>query len=193
MHIRRIGAFARVLAEGLGWPAADIERIGRAAVLHDIGKIGVPDRVLLKAGPLTPGEWTIMKRHTEVGGGILAASRGEAMQCAAQIALAHHERWDGTGYPHGIAGAAIPVEARIVAVCDVYDALRSQRPYKPAFDHPTTLRIIVEGDGRTEPGHFDPDVLDVFARRAQAFADLYDQHPDIVHPAAQGGRGAGGA
>lgn len=189
-HIRRIGAFARVLAEGIGWPTAEVERIGRAAQLHDIGKIGVPDRVLLKAGPLTPNEWAIMKRHAEVGGGILGVSKGETMQCAAQIALAHHERWDGSGYPHGLAGDAIPLGARIVAVCDVYDALRSLRPYKPALDHPTVMRIILEGDGRTHPGHFDPYILKVFTERQQAFSDLYDRHPDTQTGLSKIGRNA---
>lgn len=192
-HIRRIGAFAKVLAEGIGWSPEEADRIGRAAQLHDIGKIGVPDRVLLKPGPLTPSEWAIMKRHAEVGGGILAVSKGEVMQCAAQIALAHHERWDGTGYPHGIAGATIPLEARIVAVCDVYDALRSPRPYKPPFDHDETKRIMLEGDGRTQPGHFDPEILDVFSRRASAFADLYTQYPDTVRDSRSRGRGTGAA
>lgn len=190
-HIRRIGAFARVLAEGLGWPSDLVERIGRAAQLHDIGKIGVPDRVLLKPGPLTPNEWVVMKRHAEVGSGILAVSKGEAMQCAAQIALSHHERWDGTGYPHGTAGTDISLEARIVAVCDVYDALRSHRPYKAAMDHAAAARIIREGDGRTQPGHFDPEILEVFIREGQSFADLYEQYPDTHSALRTADRGTG--
>lgn len=173
-HIRRIGAFARVLAEGLGWPSVLVERIERAAHLHDIGKIGVPDRVLLKSGRLTQGEWTIMKRHAEVGGRILGISESDETQCAAQIALLHHERWDGSGYPHGLSGTVIPIDARIVAVCDVYDALRSQRPYKAAFDHATAVRIIREGDERTRPEHFDPEILDLFARKQQEFAEVFD-------------------
>lgn len=181
-HIRRIGAFSRVLAGELGWPEAEVEQIGRAAQLHDIGKIGVPDRVLLKPGPLTSEEWAIMKRHAEVGSGILGVSKGDAMQCAAQIAMSHHERWDGTGYPRGTAGEAIPMEARIVAICDVYDALRSHRPYKPVMDHPTAVRIMLEGDGRTHPDHFDPDLLNVFVRTQEAFAELYDRHPDMPSP-----------
>ncbi|WP_316977285.1 HD domain-containing phosphohydrolase [Shumkonia mesophila] len=179
-HIRRIGAYARVLAEGLGWQREGVEQVGMAAQLHDIGKVGVPDRVLLKPGPLTAQEWATMKKHTEIGGRIIGVSKGDAMQCAARIALSHHERWDGSGYPYGLSGAVIPIEARIVAVCDVYDALRSRRPYKPAIEHREVVATILEGDGRTRPEHFDPDILNLFARKASRFAELYDRHPDTA-------------
>ncbi|MDX9861930.1 MAG: response regulator [Rhodospirillales bacterium] len=192
-HIRRIGAYARLLAEGLGWQRELAERIGMAAQLHDIGKIGVPDRVLLKAGPLTPQEWSTMKKHAEIGGRIIGVSKGDTMQCASRIALAHHERWDGSGYPYGLSGDVIPLDARIVAICDVYDALRSRRPYKPAIEHGEAVRIILEGDDRTRPQHFDPDILDLFAREAPRFAELYDRHPDANTGAASPGHGIAAA
>jgi putative two-component system response regulator len=187
-HIRRIGAYAQVLAKALGWPPARVECLGRAAQLHDIGKVGVPDSVLQKKGPLTPQEWVVMKKHAEIGSRILGASRSEAMQVAAQIALSHHERWDGTGYPQGLAGEAIPIEARIVAVCDVYDALRSARPYKPAIDHRTTMKILLEGDERTHPRQFDPAILDLFAKNEHTLAALHDHHSDADGDAGEPGR-----
>jgi len=192
-HIRRIGAYARVLAEALGWPSTKVECLGRAAQLHDIGKIGVPDRVLQKSGPLTPQEWVVMKRHAEIGNRILGGAKSEAMQVAAQIALSHHERWDGTGYPQGLAGEAIPIDARIVAVCDVYDALRSARPYKPAMDHWSTMKILLEGDERTHPWQFDPAILDLFAENEHTLAALYDRHSDPIGDAGETGRAVAAA
>jgi len=192
-HIRRIGEYARVLAEGLDWPRDLVERIGMAAQLHDIGKIGVPDRVLLKPGPLTGQEWTAMEKHAEIGARIIGVSKGEAMQYAARIALSHHERWDGSGYPFGLSRTAIPVEARIVAVCDVYDALRSRRPYKPAIDHQDVVKIMLEGDGRTRPQHFDPEILGLFADSAARFAALYERYPDAARPASSAGHGTAAA
>lgn len=188
-HIRRIGEYARVLAGGLGWPPDQVERIGMAAQLHDIGKIGVPDRVLLKPGPLNAREWATMRKHAEIGARIIGVSKGEAMQCAARIALSHHERWDGSGYPRGLSKTAIAVEARIVAVCDVYDALRSRRPYKPAIGHRDVVKIMLEGDGRTRPHHFDPDILRLFAGSAERFADLHERYPDTVRPIPSADRG----
>jgi len=173
IHIRRIGDYAASIAQLLGWAGHRIHILKLAAMLHDVGKIGVSDAILLKPGPLSADEYRIMQMHTEIGYRITSQSHSELMHCAARIALSHHEKWDGSGYPHGLAGNDIPQEARIVALCDVYDALRSARPYKPAFDHHTACRIIVEGDGRTAPGHFDPEVLDAFKTHAEAIAAIF--------------------
>jgi putative two-component system response regulator len=119
-------------------------------------------------------EWEIMKSHAAMGAQILGSSNSPELKMGAEIALNHHERWDGSGYPSGKRAEAIPLSARIMNICDVYDALRSTRPYKPAFDHAKALDIIVHGDGRTEPRHFDPVVLAAFATHHQAFADIFD-------------------
>jgi putative two-component system response regulator len=146
--------------------------------MHDLGKIGIPDHILLKPGGFTPDEWSIMQTHCALGASILASGTSPYIRMGADIAMHHHERWDGTGYPHGLAGEAIPLAARLMQICDVYDALRSRRPYKPPFDHARSLDIITQGDGRTQPGHFDPAVLACFAARADRFAAIYDQHRD---------------
>jgi putative two-component system response regulator len=142
--------------------------------MHDIGKIGVPDDILLKPGSLTPGEWEIMKAHTWMGSRILESGRSPYIMMGAEIALNHHERWDGGGYPNGIRGEAIPLSARIMNICDIYDALRSTRPYKSALDHLKALDIITHGDGRTRPEHFDPLILAVFKQNQQTFSDIFN-------------------
>lgn len=172
-HIRRIGDYAAVIAGVLGWPGSRIHLLRLAAMLHDVGKIGVPDAILLKPGPLTAEEYRLMQAHTEIGYRITSQSTSELMRCAADIARSHHEKWDGSGYPSRLAGRDIPLEARIVGLCDVYDALRSVRPYKPAMHHDTALGIIVEGDGRTAPGHFDPEILDAFKTHADTIAGIF--------------------
>ena len=177
-HIRRLGRFTRILAKGIGLPESEQNWIGLISMLHDVGKIGVPDRILLKQGPLTAEEIVVIQRHTITGKEILTRSSDRFMQCAADIALCHHERWDGTGYPNGLRGADIPLEARMTAIADVYDALRSPRPYKPAFDHDVTMGILLEGDGRTSPDHFDPELLAIFRAHADEFAREYAADPD---------------
>lgn len=157
-HIARIGLCAAVLARKMGLGHDMVDRILYAAPMHDIGKIGIPDRILLKPGKLDPDEWAIMQQHTTIGAKILAGSDRDFIQTAEQIALTHHEKWDGSGYPRGLQGADIPVEGRITAIVDVFDALTTRRPYKEAFSIEKSLAIIADGKG----SHFDPAVVDAF-------------------------------
>jgi CHASE2 domain-containing sensor protein len=157
-HIERIGLMAERLGAAAGLTEREAETLRHAAVLHDIGKIGVPDRVLLKPGKLTPDEWEIMKTHAEIGASMLAGSRSPLVQMAEVIARTHHERWDGTGYPAGLEGHDIPLVGRIVAICDVFDALRSRRPYKDAWPAPAAIAEVADQRGR----HFDPELVDLF-------------------------------
>ena len=163
-HVQRISYYSRELARMLGLDEEFVDTIFFASPMHDIGKIGIPDHILLKPGALTPEEWEVMKGHTSMGAKILGNSKSPYLRMGAEIALNHHERWDGGGYPNGKRGEAIPLPARIMNICDIYDALRSKRPYKPAFDHLKTMDIITRGDGRTQPEHFDPAVLAAFTR-----------------------------
>lgn len=177
-HVQRISFFCLELAEQLGMDADFRDRIFYASPMHDIGKIGIPDAVLLKRGALDPSEWEMMKTHCTLGAEILRRGSSPYVDMGASIALHHHERWDGTGYPHGIAGTDIPLAARITMLCDQYDALRSRRPYKPPLSHEQAYQIITEGDGRTQPGHFDPDVLAAFIRTRDRFNDIYNANID---------------
>ena len=161
-HIERIGRLCHRLALEAGLEEGEAELIGHASAMHDVGKIGVPDRVLLKPGKLDADEWQTMQTHTTIGGQILGGSRSRLLQVAESIALTHHERWDGGGYPAGLRGEEIPLAARICAICDVYDALTSERPYKPAWTHDEALEQIVRERGT----HFDPELVDAFLRMA---------------------------
>jgi len=185
MHNSRIGLYARQIARTLDLHEDLIDTIALASAMHDIGKIGIPDAILFKPGPLSPEEFEIIKSHTVIGGHILRGASHPLMQMAASIALTHHERWDGTGYPNGLHGTEIPLEGRIVMLADQYDALRSHRVYKQPLDHETTCRTIVEGDGQTHPGHFDPLLLLAFRDTADEFAAIYDANrinnlPEVV-------------
>lgn len=188
-HVLRVGYFARELSRALGLDDEFSETVFLAAPLHDIGKIGIPDSILLKPGKLTDTEWVTMRRHTEFGAQILRSrfvdpravlDEGHTpgslsqtvsdglMLTAANIALNHHERWDGSGYPNGIAGEEIPIEARLTTIADVYDALSSVRPYKPAFPEEKVLSIMREGVGT----QFDPTVFDAFERSLDVFRSI---------------------
>lgn len=157
-HTRRVGEFSARVASRLDLPEERVELVRLAAPLHDIGKIAIPDSILLKPGKLTPEEWEVMKTHTTAGARLLAGSSSELLQVAERIALSHHERWDGGGYPHGLAGEAIPLVARIVAVVDVFDALRSDRPYRSAWPLERVVAHIRQESG----SHFDPRVAGAF-------------------------------
>ena len=182
-HLERMRSYARELAEemctwdkfkdlGEGFVAA----LYHSTPLHDIGKVGIPDNILLKPGKLSVREFDIMKTHTLIGGDTLRAADLEAGQnsflaMGRDIAFHHHERWDGTGYPHGLKGEAIPLGARIAALADVYDALSSKRPYKEPFSHEKSRAIILEGNGT----HFDPDVVEAFLRREQRIVKIREE------------------
>jgi len=175
-HVLRISDYAAELASELGMPADFVDRIYYASPMHDVGKIGIPDKVLLKPSPLNAREWAIMKTHCHLGRSILSGSDSPYLIMGAEIAYSHHERWDGSGYPEGLKGEAIPLSGRIMSLCDVYDALRSCRPYKKGIDHATTLAILSRGDERTQPAHFDPQILSAFVHCAARFEEIFERH-----------------
>lgn len=168
-HTQRVGHTAGLIAERMGFAEASVQLIRSAAPLHDIGKLGIPDSILLKPGSLTVDETEVMRTHVEIGAQILAAGRSPVLSLAGQIALFHHERWDGNGYLRGLAGEEIPIEARITALADDFDALTHVRPYKPAW----TLERAVDELQSERAKHFDPDVVDAF---------MTLEHKDLVEP-----------
>lgn len=180
-HVIRISYYCRALAEYLGMDTEFRDRIFYASPMHDIGKIGIPDHILLKPGSFLPDEWEIMKTHAALGAKILARGNSPYLLMGAEIALNHHERWDGGGYPNSKRGEEIPLSARLMNIGDQYDALRAKRPYKPDFDHDKAMQIISKGDGRTMPSHFDPEVLAAFKACAEIFRGIYAEHTELGH------------
>ncbi|HSL18755.1 MAG TPA: HD domain-containing phosphohydrolase [Methylomirabilota bacterium] len=173
-HVLRVNEYSYLIAGRLGLPASFCDEIRYSAQLHDVGKMSVDGKVLRKQGPLDDDERAEMNQHPVFGYRILEPS--DRLQMAASIALNHHERWDGSGYPNCRRGEEIPVEARIVALADIYDALRSPRPYKRGLDHAEATRILLEGDERLDPeGHLDPALLALFAEHHHGFAEVWDR------------------
>lgn len=172
-HVLRVGEYCAVLARELGLGGNYIDEIKTQAIVHDVGKIHIPAEILKKPSKLTVEEFEEMKKHPLYGAKILGEHVKFTM--GKEIALCHHEKWDGSGYPQGLKEQAIPLSARIMTIADQYDALRNARPYKPAFEHDTVVSIISNGDGRTLPSHFDPDVLNAFVRVAPKFAEVYER------------------
>jgi putative two-component system response regulator len=196
-HVLRVGRYAGVIGRALGLPEEYVALLELAAQLHDVGKIGIPDSILLKAGSLTPEEFDMVQRHcgfgkrvfesvseqdtmmlrqhSKLGAEMLNCTSSPLIQIAARTALTHHERWDGTGYPLGLAGEDIPIEGRIVAVADVFDALSSRRPYKPAFPLVKCFQILEEGRAK----HFDPNVLDAFESARDKIVQIQLEYADV--------------
>lgn len=176
-HETGVGRLCGALCTIMGLESRFAACLHYAAGLHDIGKMTLPDAILKKPGELDANEWAIMRQHPKLGYSVLQGSADATVKIAARVALCHHECWDGSGYPDGLAGEAIPREARIVALCDVYHALREVRPYKPALSHDQVRHIILEGDGsgRTRPTKFDPAVLTAFALHSDLIRQVFEQ------------------
>ena len=171
-HILRMSRYTKLLAEQIGFNKSKIEELLYAAPLHDVGKIGIPDSILLKPGKLNKREWEIMKTHTTIGAKILRGSRSGYIKLAEVIAKTHHERWDGNGYPIGLKGEKIPIVGRISAIADVFDALISKRPYKEPFSVETAFEIIRRGRG----SQFDPEITDLFLKLRDKIVDIKETY-----------------
>ncbi len=167
-HILRMSHISALLAKKIGWNDAECELMLNASPMHDIGKIGIPDAIMLKPGKFEPHEWEIMKTHAVIGGKLLDGDDSDLMRMAKEIALSHHEKWDGSGYPNGLAGEAIPQSGRIAALADVFDALTSERPYKKAWAIEDAVTLIGENRGT----HFDPQLVDIFLQELPAIMQI---------------------
>lgn len=175
-HIIRIGKYASLISQELDVSEQFIETIGYAAPMHDVGKIGIADSILLKPGKLTPEEFEAMKGHTLIGGRLLSQSKSRILQMAQEIALTHHEKFNGTGYPNGLSGEKIPISGRIVAIADTFDALISKRPYKDPYPPEMVYDIIK----KEKEAHFDPDIADIFLRNFDAHLQIRQELGDLT-------------
>lgn len=177
LHIIRMSQFSALLSGSMGWSATDSELMLHASPMHDVGKIGIPDVILLKPGKFEPHEWEVMKTHATIGGDILEGGDSDLLRLAKEIALSHHEKWDGSGYPNGLAGTAIPQSGRIVAVADVFDALTSVRPYKKAWPVEEAVDFIRNNAG----SHFDPEVAAHFIKSLPEILNIRSHHMEPEH------------
>ncbi len=173
-HVIRMSWFARFLAQEIGQPEPWCELLYNAAPMHDIGKIGIPDRVLLKPGKLDAEEWEIMKKHAQYGADIIGEHPSPILQMAKEVAITHHEKWNGSGYPNGLKGDQIPLSGRIVAVADVFDALTSERPYKAAWPEEKAIALLREEAGQ----HFDPSLIEPFINILPKIREVQDKYRD---------------
>jgi putative two-component system response regulator len=173
-HIERMSRYSGMLAKHLKLAPGEVELILLASPMHDVGKIGIPDAILLKPGKLEPEEWKVMQSHSAIGARILGGSPSELLKAGEIIAMCHHEKWDGSGYPKGLAGDAIPLWGRICAVADVFDALTSRRPYKPAFPNEKAVEILKDGIGK----HFDPPLVELFIKNLEEVVTIQQEYRD---------------
>jgi HD-GYP domain-containing protein (c-di-GMP phosphodiesterase class II) len=173
-HVKRVSAYCEIIARTLGKDTTYIQNIKYASPLHDIGKIGIPDQILRKPGKLTTSEYEIMKTHANIGAQILGKPDNEIMRLAVEVAVSHHEKWDGTGYPNGLKGDKIPLSGRITAIADVFDALSNKRVYKPAFPLDKTFKIIKESCG----SHFDPEIVEAFEKSTDDILEIFNTYKD---------------
>ena len=184
-HVIRMSHYSRLIAQASGMPPAQVEVLFHAAPMHDVGKIGIPDHILLKPGKLDAQEWEVMRQHPAMGAEIIGEHKDELLKAAHEVALTHHEKWDGTGYPAGLRGDDIPIFSRIVAIADVFDALTTARPYKEAWTVEAALQMIDEGAGR----HFDPGLMVALASALPEMLKVKEQYseekgalPDLDFP-----------
>lgn len=171
-HIHRMSRYAALIARGLNLPQSEVEIISHASLMHDVGKIGIPDSILFKPDELSLSEWEVMRGHTTIGKRILDSSTSKVMRAGKIIAISHHEKWDGSGYPKGLKGEKIPLWGRICCVADVYDALISNRPYKKAFSNEKALRIMTADSG----SHFDPEIIDTFVNNIDEVQQIHHEN-----------------
>lgn len=178
LHVIRMSHYAYLIAQHDGISETWCQCLLNSAPMHDVGKIGIPDAILLKPGPLSPDEWEIMKRHPAIGADIIGGEGSDMMQMSSEIALGHHEKWDGSGYPHGKQGKEIPLSARIVAIADVFDALTTARPYKPAWTVDDALSHMI---GQSDK-HFDPTLLEIFLKIMPKILEIKNRYREQDRP-----------
>lgn len=174
LHIIRMSHYSRILADAFGLSDYQVDRIFNAAPMHDVGKIGIPDSIMLKPGKLTEEEFNIMKKHPLIGADILGDDDSDLIAVAKSISLTHHEKWDGSGYPYGLSGTDIPLEGRIVAIADVFDALTSKRPYKEAWSFEKAMDYMVEQKGK----HFQAELIDLLEQNLDKIREVHDRWQD---------------